>query len=661
MDFENAQDRYYFQENAPTHGDGSNGRGNTADAMSRVELEIKYGSEKLLNLQMLLMEVAHRAYDIEALMLDPDSLSAESLKKAFEFDTLYGIVDSEVSELEKLVGSIQIDIGDVEKEVVVNGEESEGRLKGRLHAAKESLREMQELIGTIRRESANFDKAIDPSHHKAGNSEGGAYENGHVSSHTTMQAEDQRNVLHMLEQSIARELEFEKELCDSGVFVEELKMKLHRAEQESYFLEESVEAISERTFAAENASELFLGISKELTDRISTMQSELSASGRREDDLKSKLEQSLVQLNALEGSSEMAQDISETNASKEAMQSQRSSTPELFTLQHKLQKLEEWLSGGANEKMQNMSVSEISTFENIINDIKDNISKAESRAQNAEARCVELTQANVQLNGELNSLKSQGSNRADLLEQKLMESDAQLEHARASLEAISEHQGMLRSSISDMEHMIQDLKEKYSKAETRAESAESKCTLLTDTNLELSEELSFLRGRVESLENSLRHANRQKLSTAKDIGIKTKTISDLVAKLALERERLHLQIVALTKKNRMLAQKCKENASEGILLSKSIAANEGELTNVTEEVILTSSPMQTQVKTAADNLGGNEAVIAALMEDESGTLETVRSIQPTQLNWKYIFAALFVLLAATLVHLLTQSVVPGLE
>ncbi|XP_051223972.1 WPP domain-interacting tail-anchored protein 1 isoform X1 [Lolium perenne] len=659
MDSQITHDDDGFQETDRSQGNGSNGEVTTADIVSRVELEVSFGSEKLLNLQMLLMEVAHRAYDIEALMLDPDSLSTESLKKAFEFDALYGILDSEVSELEKLVGSIQTDIGSVEKEV--NEEESEGRLKGKLHAATKALVEMKELISTIRRESENFDKVMDPSHQKSGTGEGGAYENGHASSPTTMQAEDQRNVLHMLEQSIANELDLEKKLSDSGAVVEELKMKLHHVEQDSYFLEESVEAISERTFAAENASELFLGISKELTDRISTMQSELSASGRREDDLKSKLEQSLVQLNALEGSSEMAQDISEKDASKEAMQSQRSSTPELFTLQHKLQKLEEWPSGGANEKMQNMSVSEISTFENIINDIKDTISKAESRAQNAEARCVELTQANVQLNGELNSLKSHGSNRADLLEQKLMESDAQLEHARASLEAISEHQGMLRSSISDMEHMIQDLKEKYSKAETRAESAESKCTLLTDTNLELSEELSFLRGRVESLENSLRHANRQKLSTAKDIGIKTKTISDLVAKLALERERLHLQIVALTKKNRMLAQKCKENASEGILLSKSIAANEGELTNVTEEVLLTSSPMQTQVKTAADNLGGNEAVIAALLEDESGTLETVRSIQPTQLNWKYIFAALFVLLAATLVHLLTQSVVPGLE
>jgi hypothetical protein len=88
---------------------------------------------------------------------------------------------------------------------------------------------------------------------------------------------------------------------------------------------------------------------------------------------------------------------------------------------------------------------------------------------------------------------------------------------------------------------IEDLKGKDSKTET---SAESKCTLLTDTNFELSEELAFLRGRVESLENSLHEANHAKVSTAKDIGVKTKIITDLVRKLALERERLHLQVYA---------------------------------------------------------------------------------------------------------------------
>uniref|UniRef100_A0ACD5VVH1 Uncharacterized protein n=1 Tax=Avena sativa TaxID=4498 RepID=A0ACD5VVH1_AVESA len=656
MDSWTTQNDDHVQENAISQGDGSNGGGTTGNIISRMELEVSFGSEKLLNLQILLMEVAQRAYDIEALMLDPDSLSTESLEKAFEFDVLYGILDSEVSELENLVNFIETDIGNVEKEA--NREESEGRLKGRLHAATQSLKQMQDLIALIRREFASFDKAIDPSHHKVGTCEGGGgYENGHVSSHTTMQVEDQRNVLHMLEQSIARELDFENKLCDSGAVVEELKMKLHHVEQETYFLEESVEAISERTFAAENASELFLGISKELIDRINTMQSKLSASGCMAGDLKSKLEQSLVQLHALKGSSEVMQD-NEKNAGQEATQSQRLSTPEFFTLQQQVQKLEDCLSAEATEKGQNTSVSEISTFGKIIVDIKDAISKAESRTQTAEARGAELTQTNIQLNEELNSLKSQGSDREGLLEQRLMESDAQLEHTRASFEASSEQVSMLRSLMSDMEHVIQDQKEKYLQAETRAESAESKCTLLTDTNLELNEESSFLRGRAESLEKSLRHANRLKLSTAKDIGIKTKTITDLVAKLALERERLHLQIVALTKKNRMLAQRCKENVNEGILLSKSIAANEGELTNVTEEVLLTSSLMQTQVKATAETLEESEAVIAAPLEDES---EAVRSIQPTLLNWKYIFAAFFVLSAAALVHLLTQSVVPGFK
>jgi predicted nucleic acid-binding Zn-ribbon protein len=103
---------------------------------------------------------------------------------------------------------------------------------------------------------------------------------------------------------------------------------------------------------------------------------------------------------------------------------------------------------------------------------------------------------------------------------------------------------MLKCTMSDMEHIIEDLKGKVSKTETRAECAESKCTLLTDTNLELSEELAFLRGRVESLENSLHEANHAKVSTAKDIGVETKIITDLVRKLALERERLHLQVYA---------------------------------------------------------------------------------------------------------------------
>ncbi|PAN33063.1 hypothetical protein PAHAL_5G536200 [Panicum hallii] len=671
MDAHSFQDDDYFQEDMLLHGEQQVAGPSAGDILARVDLRVAFGSEKLLNLEMLVMEIARRAADIEPLMREPQSISAESVDKAFEFDALYGIVDSETNELEKLVASIQMDIASAEGKV--SEEEPWSRLTDKLHTATDSLKRMQELISTIRRESATFEKTIQPSHDNQGTGEVMGYENGHMSTHTTMQAEDQRNVLQMLQQSIASELDLQQKIFDSQSSVEDLKMKLHYAEQESYFLEEFIGALYKRMFAAENASQLFLGASKELIGTIDTIQFSLTASVCREGDLKSKLEESLMKLNVNQSTRETVPGDSDKNASQEAVQMQVLSPPEFLTLRNKVQQLEEWLrdsgshpqwsllSRGETEEEQNTMQAEINPFGNIISDLKLAITNAESRTQNAEARCTQLTQTNVQLSGQLDSLKSQGSDRAGLLETKLKESDTQLEHARASVDAIVEQQGMLRSSMSDMEHMIEDLKEKYLKAETRAENAESKCSLLTDTNLELSEELSFLRGRVESLENSLHQANQLKMCTAKDIGSKTKTITDLVAKLALERERLHLQIVTLTKKNRILAKKCKENDSGATSLSEEVTATEGELRplKVMEEASLNCSTTQHKVApTGSTPQEEVEAEEVTTLEDESGarrTLETVRPIESLQLNWKHISVALLVLLAAVLVYQLYQS------
>uniref|UniRef100_A0A0D9UYL2 WIT1/2 N-terminal helical bundle domain-containing protein n=1 Tax=Leersia perrieri TaxID=77586 RepID=A0A0D9UYL2_9ORYZ len=658
----------HIQEGDYLRGDDRNGE-KTAEIMTRVELGVAFGSEKLLNLEMLLMEIASRFNEIEPLLLDAQLLSAKSLEKVSEFDLLYCILDSEVKEMEKLVGSIEMDIGNAEI-MASSDEDSVSGLEGKIQDATASLKQMQDLISAIRRQSANFGKVIDPSHGNSGASEDGGYENGHVSSHTPLHSEDKRNFLQMLDQSIANELDLGKQLHDSESVMEEFKVKLRHAEHESFFLEESVEAILERMFAAENASELFLGVSKELIDNINNIRLHLRASNRREGDLKSKLDQSLKKLNGSNSTPEKMKQGTE-NVTGEAMQSQTKPDSEFLTLQDKIQKLEEWLRESKSglslkitsarenevEDVQNMPWSEI-TLKNIVSDLKDAIFRAQSRTQNTETKCKELSHANIQLNEELKSLNSQGSDRVGLLEKKLKESVTQLEHTRASVEAIVEHQSMLKSSMSDMEQTIEDLEERNLKAETRAEYAESKCMLLTDTNLELSEELSFLRGRVESLENSLCNANQLKISTAKDIGMKTKSITDMVAKLALERERLHLQIVTLTKKNRMLAQKCKENITEVTPLNNKVTVNEGELrpTKVMEEIISDSSPTQTTVKRTADTLG-EEGQMTAPREDKSGvhsTLDTVRSIEPTVLNWKYIFAAFLVLLAAFLVCLFYQ-------
>lgn len=408
----------------------------------------------------------------------------------------------------------------------------------------------------------------------AGAGEDGITENGDrapKNTKWTMQTTDQqRHVLQMLEKSLARELDLEKKLSESRSIEEELKLKLHQAEHESYCLEDSIETIMERLFEADNAAELLLGVSKEFAGKLNAVQFSLNASIRRESEVRSKLQEEM-KLSTEDGSlqkskttcvdrddSILLQENDLKASLKEAEDKWMAANSEVLTLREKVVVLEEQLkesdvqlqlakaSVEVSQEKQNNLHSKLSVLESIIEGLKQNVSKTESRAEGAEAKSTELTKTNLELTEELNVFRSHGSEKASFLERKLKESDTQLEHAKASVEAIVEQQNLLKSTMADMEHMIEDLKGKVSKVETRAESAESKCSLLTETNLELNEELCFLRSRIEILENSLRQAEHAKVSSAKDIGIRTKVIADLVTKLALERERLYLQVCFFT-------------------------------------------------------------------------------------------------------------------
>lgn len=91
-----------------------------------------------------------------------------------------------------------------------------------------------------------------------------------------------------------------------------------------------------------------------------------------------------MKLNASKCTPEKMQEDSEQSAAQEAVHSLTLSAPEFLTLWDRVQQLEEWLresgsrlplamvSAGANEDAQNMSQSELSTFGNIINDLKEN-------------------------------------------------------------------------------------------------------------------------------------------------------------------------------------------------------------------------------------------------------------------------------------------------
>ena len=155
-----------FKGGALPYGDAMNTGGSNVEILTRVELDLAFASEKLLNLEMLVMEIARRATDFEPATFEDESVSSETAENAFELDILYGILDAEVKELTNLISSLQADIESIEHRVLK--EESGGKVKAKLDAATMTLKQMQELIADIRNESAKFEKAIQFFHETEG-------------------------------------------------------------------------------------------------------------------------------------------------------------------------------------------------------------------------------------------------------------------------------------------------------------------------------------------------------------------------------------------------------------------------------------------------------------------------------------------------------------
>jgi hypothetical protein len=247
------------------------------------------------------------------------------------------------------------------------------------------------------------------------------------------------------------------------------------------------------------------------------------------------------------------------------------------------------------------------------------------------------------------------------LERQLRESDIQLQHALVSAEASQEKESMLYSTIHDMEHLIEDLKSKVSKTDFRADSAEEKCITLSELNSDLSDELRFLRSRLGLLEASLHQAEETKMATAKDIGVRTKVIANLVMQLALERERLHKQISSLEKENKILLQQTDKDPSrsvshDGSGLGKDLLLSKHGLSSATcarghkEASDFTASSVE--VGEGPHNIPVGEAKLVPT--DSASNLDTVRNIDASQLNLKYGFMAALTLAIAALTAFVFQ-------
>ncbi|KAF9601691.1 hypothetical protein IFM89_022111 [Coptis chinensis] len=120
------------------------------------------------------------------------------------------------------------------------------------------------------------------------------------------------------------------------------------------------------------------------------------------------------------------------------------------------------------------------------------------------------------------------------LEVHLLEVETKAETAEAKCSLLEEVLNEELALLKDMENLINDLKSKVLRAEIIAEKSKAKCASLSETNSELNEEVSFSRDRMESLETSLHQADEENTITANEINKRAKVITDMVMQLARE-------------------------------------------------------------------------------------------------------------------------------
>ncbi|XP_009798663.1 WPP domain-interacting tail-anchored protein 1 isoform X2 [Nicotiana sylvestris] len=606
----------------------------SGEMLTRLELELACFSEKLVNLDILVMHVATRESDFEAFSSEKEHTSNDIVEKAIEFDLLSGVLDSEVRELGGLLSSVAMEIDNVRKIISSCGrvDETFVLIEEKLHDSEKSLKQSQDHLLELRAQCTNFHGIVLTSMGDQNWQGGKTVEHFNGDSLLTpktkikMQTvEQQRHILRMLEKSLARELDLEKKLTESRQVEEELNVRL---QQETFCMEEEIEAAWQRLFEGENAAEVLLGISKELLGRLQIAHFNLNGTVQRESNLQSKLQEVEENLKTKDNLLRKSEITCKEHGDK------------VKFLEQRLEDSEFQLSNYTSSAKKNLEL---------------------------ESECKFLKEANVELDKELNLLKSSSSiksERINLLEKQLRDSELRLQHAVASAEASQEKQIMLNATINDMENLIEDLKSKVSKAESLMDSAEEKCIILSESNSDLNEELTFARERMAFLEASLCQAEETKKATARDINFRSKLITDLIMQLALERERLEKQIALLILENKAqkkhFQQKDKVPSlsprSDGKDTKESVLPK-AELISVTssdeskEEKIKNSSPTSVDENIAGDLLMSESK---EEITDSSSGLDASRDIDARKLNFKCALTAVLVFLISAMVAVLVQ-------
>ncbi|RID55583.1 hypothetical protein BRARA_G02836 [Brassica rapa] len=581
--------------------------------LTKLEIDSAYTSEKLLNLHVLLMHLLAWDNDLEG--MGTLGSSPASFEKALTFDLLCGILESELKGVDEVLDELEAQIVDTSYKLSACKQVDYSVMEGKLAESAESLKQSRGQVSEITLQLAQLRRTLHYIRNGTSENEESAEYSGNgqdLRQKYALRPSDLRhkNALRMLEKSLSRELELEKKLMEFQQNEEQLKLKLHYTEEVSSRMEEASEFIWGRFLEAENSSEVFMGVSKELVGRLQIIQFSQSWSAQREAELKSKLEDITAQL--------QAKDL-EVKKLEGTIQENQEIVSEVLTLREHVKLTEQKLKDAEIElKSVNASKQEIlvhlAEMENANESVKESLFEAESRAENGETKIKELNAANLELTEELSFLKDaddKKTKKVSSLEKQLRELEFQLQNSKVLSEASQEQQNMLYSAIWDMETLIEDLKSKASKAESRTETVEEQCIVLSTTNSVLNKEVMSLRQRAKSLEASLELAKEEKEKYAKEIATRNKLLMDMVMQLSSERERIQEQLYSLAKENEILRV---NQCSEGSIYQRNgTYAGDKELPSNTGG-------------------GGIEAFSESLQEDERTRKEPETKVEPEFLS-----------------------------
>lgn len=135
---------------------------NAWEVLTRAELDLACHSDKLLNLEIFVMHVAAMESDFEAFVSEKEATFGDSTKRAFQFDLLSGVLESELNEEEKFLVSIQSEIDRTSNKISPYKckEEFFGEIQEKLQDCGQSLKQSFEHVSEMRLQSDKFKRIL---------------------------------------------------------------------------------------------------------------------------------------------------------------------------------------------------------------------------------------------------------------------------------------------------------------------------------------------------------------------------------------------------------------------------------------------------------------------------------------------------------------------